>query len=182
MSTIATTIRETRSTRSTRETAPATAPRRRREVLRPAGRATQPGTPLARTAPRERHLWLLEPLPTPTRTAPAPRPVRPEPATVPSTPGAVRLTRRGRVVAGVAAVAAAVTLGLGLTTAVGPEPAPNETTRMHVVQPGETLWAIAQGTSVDAPVGEVVDRIEELNDLDTALLEPGQRLRVPTAS
>ena len=49
-----------------------------------------------------------------------------------------------------------------------------------VVQPGQTLWAIAAAhTSNDADIQDSIDRISEINHLGAAAIQPGQRLRVP---
>lgn len=95
--------------------------------------------------------------------------------------GQVRLTRRGRAV--VFALALLVVLGLGVLWAAGsvateqagqPEP-----TRVVMVAPGDTLWQIAADIADDGQVRAMVDKIEHLNALDSAVLESGQRLQVP---
>ena len=95
--------------------------------------------------------------------------------------GSVRLTRRGRAV--VFALALLVVLGFGVLWAAGsvatedagrPEP-----TRVVMVAPGDTLWAIAADIADDGQVRAMVDKIEHLNALDSAVLAAGQRLRVP---
>ena len=49
-----------------------------------------------------------------------------------------------------------------------------------VVQPGDTLWAIASThTTRSADVQDTIDRIAEVNHLGSAPIIPGQRLRVP---
>ena len=45
--------------------------------------------------------------------------------------------------------------------------------------PGDTLWGIAGELAADGEVRTMVERIERLNALDTALVQSGQRLRVP---
>ena len=47
------------------------------------------------------------------------------------------------------------------------------------VQSGETLQQVAHRVAPDAPVGQVVDRIRELNQLDSAALDAGQTLIAP---
>ncbi len=49
-----------------------------------------------------------------------------------------------------------------------------------IVQHGDNLWTIADRfTPQSGNVQETVDRIEEANHLDTAVVTPGQKLRVP---
>lgn len=47
------------------------------------------------------------------------------------------------------------------------------------VQAGETLQQLAGRVAPDAPVGQVVDRIRDLNHLDSAMLDAGQTLVAP---
>ncbi|SFS60943.1 cell division suppressor protein YneA [Marininema halotolerans] len=51
------------------------------------------------------------------------------------------------------------------------------------VKAGETLWSIARlyGDS-NEDVRKTVDLIQEANHLDTAMIQPGQKLRVPIPS
>ncbi|HLS25540.1 MAG TPA: LysM peptidoglycan-binding domain-containing protein [Beutenbergiaceae bacterium] len=49
-----------------------------------------------------------------------------------------------------------------------------------VVQPGESLWAIAVGVSgPDEDVRDVVEQIRNLNGLHGATLQAGQELTIP---
>lgn len=95
--------------------------------------------------------------------------------------GQVRLTRRGRLV--VFAFALLVVAALGCFWAAGSvateEPGTPEPTRVVMVGEGETLWGIAAGIADDGNTREMVDRIERLNALDSAMVQAGQRLRVP---
>ncbi|MGY1733264.1 LysM peptidoglycan-binding domain-containing protein [Geodermatophilus sp. SYSU D01045] len=127
-------------------------PRTRRDPARPSGRPVR--SEPARAAVR-------------TRCAPAPAPVR--------------LTRRGRRLVTVLVLAAGVggaALGRGVL-------APDDGLRLAgessvVVESGDTVWSIA--AEVAGPgqdVRAVVDAIEELNDLEAAVVVPGQVLRLP---
>ncbi|MGH8868865.1 MAG: LysM peptidoglycan-binding domain-containing protein [Actinomycetes bacterium] len=94
-----------------------------------------------------------------------------------TSPGPLRLTRRGRVVL---VLAALLVLSLGLsagraTLAAGHEPR----ARVVVVQPGETLWGLAQRLAPGHDPRPVIHRICELNGAGCGRLEAGQRLRVP---
>jgi nucleoid-associated protein YgaU len=48
-----------------------------------------------------------------------------------------------------------------------------------VVEPGDTLWSIAESVGGGADVRDVVDRIQELNRLEGSTLVPGQVLQLP---
>lgn len=50
------------------------------------------------------------------------------------------------------------------------------------VQPGDTLWGIAQGHAVDGlSTRQVVDLVKDWNQLDGGLISPGMTLIVPAA-
>ncbi len=82
-----------------------------------------------------------------------------------------------------ALVAAAITLWLGLVAqsggVVGSEA--QIPGRLAVVQvlSGESLQHVAQRVAPDAPVSEVVERIRELNKLESVALDAGQTLIAP---
>lgn len=52
-------------------------------------------------------------------------------------------------------------------------------TETHVVEPGDTLWTIAQSVDAKHDTRAVVDEIERLNGLGTSEIYPGQSLVVP---
>lgn len=101
-----------------------------------------------------------------------------------SSGGALRLTRRGRVV--VFGLALAVVLALSVLVGSGSvatsekgAPAPTETI---MVGPGDTLWAISSEIAAETgqdDVRDVMAQIEELNSLDSGMLIAGQELRIP---
>ncbi|HVD29317.1 MAG TPA: LysM peptidoglycan-binding domain-containing protein [Mycobacteriales bacterium] len=102
----------------------------------------------------------------------------------PARPG-LRLTRRGRVVAGLLvllAVTAAVLLAVGRAQSVGldPAPVPASAPAEVVVAPGETLWSIAARVAPGGDPRAVVDRLRALNHLPSGTVHPGQRLRLRT--
>ena len=68
-------------------------------------------------------------------------------------------------------------VGWGLARAVVGDTAPTVTT--VVVQPGDTLWAIATAHYPDADPRERVDAIEQLNGLSGPQIEAGEVLRLP---
>lgn len=158
--------------------------------LRPANRANPAATPSAGELrrvvygePTEPTMRIVGSAPTPNaaRRAPAAstadrgrRATRPVPAAV---------YRRRRIAAGLALVvigalvwtAVALFMGVG-DRAVGadldhvPQPV------IHIVQPGDTLWSIAEGLDPDGDVRRTVDRLAEANGGSS--LSVGQRLVV----
>jgi LysM repeat protein len=48
-----------------------------------------------------------------------------------------------------------------------------------VVQPGDTLWSVASKAMPGLDPREAVDHLRDLNGLDTAVVVPGQALKVP---
>jgi nucleoid-associated protein YgaU len=94
----------------------------------------------------------------------------------------VRLTRRARRLAVVLALFGGVVLGSLLNSLVSGTAADG----LHlagvnsvVVAPGDTLWSIAESVADGADVRVVVDRIQELNELDGSVLVPGEVLQLP---
>jgi LysM repeat protein len=117
-----------------------------------------------------------------------PQSVRPRPrrrsATRPSRGCAaappLRLTRRGRVVVVmVAVVVMCAVLSLLLATASASAGTGDLPRRTHVVQPGETLWAIALDLDADADTRVLVAKLVRLNGLASVDVVPGQALLLP---
>ena len=87
---------------------------------------------------------------------------------------------------GLALLAALITVWLGVVAQFGglvgatssSAPVP-DTLAVVQVQAGETLQQVAHRVAPDAPVGHVVDRIRELNQLQSATLDAGQTLIAP---
>lgn len=102
----------------------------------------------------------------------------------------IRLTRRGRRLARTAVIALALLLALtigilgrGTPVQAGDAPAVVATSTV-IVQPGQSLWDVARGLSLDADLRETVARIQELNGLSGgagSTVRPGQELIVPLA-
>ena len=127
------------------------------------------GPHLVATGPQRPHLVLVP------AHRPRPRPQRPDPATV--------ARRRLVVLAGLAFfVCLALVLVQRLDTAGVPTGTPSPTERIghavHVVQPGETLWDIAEAVAPDADPRVVVALLVEHNG--DAPLQVGQRLVLPS--
>jgi len=90
----------------------------------------------------------------------------------------LRLTRRGRVV--VFALAMLVVLGAFVLLSSGSVATDTpEATEVVMVGTGDTLWDIAAEHADDGEVLEMMAHIKDLNDLDSASLQAGQKLRVP---
>ncbi len=85
-----------------------------------------------------------------------------------------------------AATAALITLWLGALAnfsgdrAAAPAAVPERLTVVQV-QAGETLQQLAGRVAPEAPAGQVVDRIRDLNQLDSAAVDAGQTLIAPVA-
>jgi hypothetical protein len=82
-----------------------------------------------------------------------------------------------------ALIAAGITVWLGLVAQFGEMASGTATVpdKLAVVQvqTGETLQQVAHRVAPDAPVGQVVDRIRELNQLESVALDAGQTLIAP---
>ncbi len=103
------------------------------------------------------------------------------PRHVPQPMAEYRLTRRGRLVVLMVGLLLALAVGVvfaGGSVATGE----NEETRVHVVEPGDTLWDISAELAAETGQGDTRDmmrHVQELNDLDGVTLDAGQRLVVP---
>ncbi|HEX8002927.1 MAG TPA: LysM peptidoglycan-binding domain-containing protein [Mycobacteriales bacterium] len=94
----------------------------------------------------------------------------------------VRLTRRGRallVLVLVAVVLVAFSLGRTSASAGSAAAAARRAPRTAVVQPGETLWAIAHRVAPAADPRRTVALLTELNGLGSRPIVAGQRLVLP---
>ena len=112
------------------------------------------------------------------------RSVRPAAAQVAAARPAARLTRRGRLlVTGLALlmlVVAAVLLAGGVPATAGTERGAPVTAERVTVAPGETLWQIAQRVAPGTDPRETVARILDLNGLQTAQVQAGTALLLPS--
>jgi hypothetical protein len=110
----------------------------------------------------------------------------PTPALAPSSSASssVQLTRRGRLVILIALVGVGIGLMLALTGGFGPATAGSSpsgpATRTVVVQPGQTLWSIAEQVAPNADRRDTIARIVELNALSNSSVSAGARIAVPT--
>lgn len=102
----------------------------------------------------------------------------------PSIPtGSVRLTRRGRLVVFTVGLLLVLALGVlwGSGSVATEQSGSAEPTLVVQVQPGDTLYDLAARVTTDGDVNAMVERIEDLNRLESAMLYAGQKLRVPVA-
>ena len=107
-------------------------------------------------------------------------------ATTSTRPAAVRLTRRGRallVLVLAAVLLAAFSLGRTASQAadVAAEPGRPQL-QQTTVQPGESLWSVAQRIAPDNDPRDVIAQIRRLNDLSSTQLRVGQQLLLPVAA
>lgn len=92
----------------------------------------------------------------------------------------LRLTRRGRAVLLMVLVALAFVAFSTARTATQAGTGPTApATRYVTVHPGQTLWQIARSVAPSDDPRDTVDRIRDLNGLDTTVVQAGQRLVVP---
>ena len=90
--------------------------------------------------------------------------------------------RRRRTVAVAVAALVAVLLSPLAASALRPgEPPRPPAQRTVVVQPGDTLWSIAQRVRPAADPRETVAAIQDANGIDAGSLQPGRSIVVPTA-
>jgi predicted Zn-dependent protease len=92
------------------------------------------------------------------------------------------LTRRGRaVVVVVVSLVLTVAFSLGrVSSSAAPDARPLPERPTIVVQPGDTLWQIAERTAPRTDPREMVWRIAELNDLGPSpTIRAGQQLVLP---
>jgi LysM domain len=99
--------------------------------------------------------------------------------------GALRLTRRGRLVA--AALAALLVTVVSLLAAGAAQATnhalPSGAARQNlvhvIVRPGQSLWSVAEGADPDQDTRAVIQQIVDLNALSGDVVFAGQQLWVP---
>jgi LysM domain len=174
----------------------AAAPPRRQAVVVPFPASGRPVVPAPRVSP-EAWAWpeskasrgvpagSLRPVQAGSARSARPVEVRSPRAAV---PGPVRLTRRGRIVVGALAIAAAAAVTCVLSLALasgalaanhGPARAGYQGMRQIVVQPGQTLWSIAAAAAPAADPRVIIPQLEAANSLNGSTVYPGEALWVP---
>ena len=99
--------------------------------------------------------------------------------------GALRLTRRGRVVAAAFAallVTVVSLLAAGAAQATNhalPPGAARQNLVQVVVRPGQSLWSVAESADPDQDTRSVIQQIVDLNALSADVVFAGQQLWVP---
>ncbi|MDT0200904.1 LysM peptidoglycan-binding domain-containing protein [Nocardioides sp. AE5] len=93
----------------------------------------------------------------------------------------LRLTRRGRLVIFTLAlmVVLATVLFLGAASMATNEAGVEQETEIVMVGYGETLWDIAGGLAASGETRDMVERIKDLNGLDSSMVMAGQEIHVP---
>lgn len=97
----------------------------------------------------------------------------------------LRLTARGRAVIAVlvtlaAVLATALAVFFMSTPAASAGAAEAVTTETVTISEGETLWAVAsQYAPAGTDVRDFVLMLQDINDLDSATVQPGQQLDIP---
>jgi nucleoid-associated protein YgaU len=98
-------------------------------------------------------------------------------------PAPMRLTRRGRILVGTLValpiIVGAYFIGLGSSSAGADSVQSTVSFETVTVMPGDTLWSIAQSVAPNADAQAVIAAIEELNQLETLTVQPGQKLAIP---
>lgn len=96
----------------------------------------------------------------------------------------LRLTTRGRALILLLTVLAlfTVVVASGRITAEATTTQTGPAAAIVVVQPGESLWSIAQQVAPNTDPRETVSRIRDLNGLGDAVVTPGQSLVVPVVN
>ena len=95
----------------------------------------------------------------------------------------LRLTRRGRaVLTTLAAVPVVLATLLGVLNS-GQASAGNTASHVHfqyvTVEPGSSLWQIAEIEAPKSDPSQFVQDVVTLNNLQTSVVQPGQRIAIP---
>lgn len=95
----------------------------------------------------------------------------------------LHITRRGRVVITAAVVLAALATVLMVLLSGGGAVATSDSSNVHfdhvTVAAGETLWQVAEEAAPTSDPRDVIADIQQLNNLDSTAVMPGQTLAIP---
>jgi LysM repeat protein len=102
------------------------------------------------------------------------------PLTVSPAARPLRLTRRGLAVAvlGTVLLGALLLMAARLSAGTAPKVPSVPAGAVMTVQPGDTLWSIAQRAEPNSDPRPVVDHLRKVNHLNSVVLSPGQTLKV----
>jgi Tfp pilus assembly protein FimV len=103
--------------------------------------------------------------------------------TSPSSPvrhSPVRLTRRGRIVLTLLMLVGILVAGFTLGRSSQASAGTHQVRHTVTVEPGDTLWSVAERVAPHADTRQVVAEIQSLNKISDAVVVPGERLVVPT--
>lgn len=107
--------------------------------------------------------------------------VYPAPA---GTPG-LRITRRGRAVLATVLVAPVLAAVLAFAVGGGAATATGELSiadfEYVTVEPGQSLWQVAESIAPGADPRDVISDVMRLNGLESSVVHPGERLAIPAA-
>jgi LysM repeat protein len=96
----------------------------------------------------------------------------------------LRITKRGRTVVtflvAVPLAVAAAAFGIGAIGAAAGTQSSTATYHYVSVEPGESLWQLAESIAPTADPRDVIADIQNLNNLSSGELQPGQRIAIPT--
>ena len=97
----------------------------------------------------------------------------------------IRLNRRGRLFFGtllaLSLAAGAYFLGFGASQAGADSTVSTVSFEQITVMPGDSLWSIAATIAPGVDTQQVIADIVSLNQLETATVQPGQRIAIPAA-
>jgi LysM repeat protein len=101
-----------------------------------------------------------------------------------STKTVMKLTARGKAFFGGLGAAALVMAAMAVWDGnVAQSAVPSQQVTSYVVRPGDTLWSYAQEvTKPGEDIRETVQQLMELNNMEVAAVNVGQRLVVPVRS
>ncbi|PYY32022.1 hypothetical protein DEJ33_13020 [Curtobacterium sp. MCPF17_047] len=96
----------------------------------------------------------------------------------------LRLTRRGRVVfTTLAAVPVLLCVGIAMLNG-GQASAGDRAANVHfdtvTIQPGETLWQVAEDTAPNSDPRDFIQDVVSLNALNGSAVQAGQEISIPT--
>lgn len=97
----------------------------------------------------------------------------------------LRITRRGRAVLATILIAPLLAMGLAFAMGSAAATATGEVSLADfdyvTVEPGQSLWQVAESIAPGADPRDVVSDVMRLNGLESSVVHPGERLAIPGA-